>query len=140
MKLAVIVVLIVTAASSHATWAWMRGSAVSEFQQQDWDMLNATVDAALDDLADGETATWFNERTGNGGSVTPVKTFTIRQNRCRRARFKNETRSGKVGQQVYHTCKVDEEWKLISASEVRLELEKQRELDENREMDELKTQ
>lgn len=120
MSLIAGVLLALTAPSSHAVWQWMRGAALTEFEDSDWDMLKATARQVLNGMPDGEQVNWTNPETGNRGSIIAVETFTHEGSRCRRAAMRNIAVSGQEGRATYNLCQQsDGDWIYLSPSALR---------------------
>lgn len=58
-----------------AEWAWLRGSAISEFTDGDWAIFRREATGVLEDGADGVTVEWNNPETGAHGAIKPLATF-----------------------------------------------------------------
>jgi surface antigen len=100
-------------------WTWMRGSALSEFTDVDWETFKTQAAIALTDNADGEQLNWTNPDTGSSGSIKPLSTFEFNAMNCRRAAFRNVTRKGVKGGGVYNLCQLATgEWMFVTDSEI----------------------
>jgi surface antigen len=66
----------------------MRDTPISKFGKSDVDLMQKTINRALDSGEDGATVTWENPGTPNSGSVTPAKDPQGRAG-CRMARVEN---------------------------------------------------
>ena len=86
-------------------------TAVSEFNDSDWSMLEKARDKALDTEPDGATISWKNPETKHWGTVTPVSTKHERGTICRRVAFVNHA-SKRTGQSAFTYCKIDGTWKV----------------------------
>jgi len=119
-RIVLLTLVAISSIGAAANWTWLKRSAVSEFQQADWDMLTTAARQALSTSADGETSTWRNDATHNGGAISPIRTFRIASFDCRRTRFRQEARSGRVGEAIYNVCREGEDgqWQLMSDSEI----------------------
>jgi surface antigen len=114
--------LLLAALPASAFWAWMRGAALNEFTDDDWDMLKTEARRVLDEDPDGSRTDWTNPETGNGGSIKPLKTLTVDGQTCRQTAFRQVSATGLKGQGVYHLCRQDDgTWRFIAASSVKNE-------------------
>jgi surface antigen len=96
-----------------ATWAWLQGSAISEFTDSDWEVFKREGVKVLEDGADGVTVDWENPETGAHGSIKPLATFMYEGRPCRTTAFRNFSRRGTKGQSVQTVClQSDGTWKL----------------------------
>ena len=109
-----------TALSAQANWQWMRGSAISDFNDSDWVLLKETAQLVLNDKPDNEQVNWTNPETGNRGSIIAIATFAHDGQRCRRAAMRNQTFRGREDRSAYSLCQqADGAWAFVSESELR---------------------
>jgi surface antigen len=112
MRICLLLVLAMGAVSwsmdATAMWRWMRGAAITEFTQTDWEVFKTTATRALEEGEDGAVVEWENPETGAHGAVRPLETFTQAGLRCRRTAFRNETGRGVKGQSIYTMCKQED--------------------------------
>lgn len=112
-------VMLMMAAPTSAFWAWMRGAAAREFTDADWELFQAQARRALEEDSDGVRTDWSNPETGNGGSIRPLKTLSLNDQRCRQIAFRNVTATGITGQAAYHLCKQEDgTWQFVAESEI----------------------
>lgn len=105
------------AASSHAVWGWMRGDALTDFQESDWTLLKETARQVLNEKPDREQLNWSNPETGNRGSVMALATFTHEGRTCRRTAMRNLTHRGREDQAAYSLCQqADGDWTFVAES------------------------
>ena len=111
--------LAICSSSSLAQWRWMHGATVAEFQDSDWQLLQAAAMTALDQNDDGQRSNWHNPETGNRGAVRPLSTFQHQQRSCRRVAFLNVSESGRRGQGTYSLCRASSgAWGFVSEAEL----------------------
>ena len=55
----------------------MRGAAVQDFTEADWDIVKTNALSTLDSAPDGEQVNWRNERSGNKGAMKAIMTFPV---------------------------------------------------------------
>ena len=114
---ALLVTLSATAIPGHAVWHWMRGAAVTDFNESDWAILKATARDLLDNKPDHEQVNWTNPETGNRGSIIGLATFAHDGRKCRRAAMRNLTFRGRDDKAAYTLCREpDGEWVFVSES------------------------
>ena len=100
-----------------AVWQWMRGSALTDFNDSDWVMIKETAAVVLNDKADREQVNWTNPETGNRGSIMALVTFTHDGHTCRRAAMRNITFRGREDRAAYSLCQqADGDWIFVSES------------------------
>jgi surface antigen len=95
-------------------YGFLDQAALRYFNPQDVAMMEETIEAALDEAADGETRPWENPATGSSGEVTPLETYPRDDLTCRRARVVNralratDTAKGSV----LDFCRIGGVWKI----------------------------
>ncbi|HSG91360.1 MAG TPA: RT0821/Lpp0805 family surface protein [Pseudomonadales bacterium] len=105
---------------ADATWRWLRGAAVQEFTDADWDLLKAEARHVLDDVETGVRVDWRNDATGNSGAIKAILDFDHGGRACRRLAFLNLSAKGERGVSNYNLCRqADGAWEYLSDSEVR---------------------
>ncbi|MDA1073400.1 MAG: RT0821/Lpp0805 family surface protein [Proteobacteria bacterium] len=120
MAVAILVAASTSVANAASGWGWMRGSALSEFTEVDWETLKTQIGLALDEYADGQQLDWMNPDSGSGGSIKPLSTFEHNSQTCRRIAIRNVTRKGVKGGGVYNLCQQDNgEWMFVTESEIK---------------------
>ena len=111
--------MLVVTPSTYAMWGWMRGAALGEFTDADWEILKATSRSTLDTSADGEQVNWRNEETGNKGAMKAIMTFRYEGQTCRRIAFLNISHKGQRGVTNYNLCQqADETWAFVADSAI----------------------
>ncbi len=110
---------VLVAGSSFQTMAsnlkWLEYSPTSYFTEKDWDMAKATAKPLLDNGKAGESASWNNEKTRNGGKFTLVKTREHNGQTCNVLRIENHAKTMQ-GSAEYEFCKQsDGTWKSPQA-------------------------
>jgi surface antigen len=85
---------------------------VYHFTDEDFNILMATIQKALNEKKDGEKLAWKNEKTGHAGLVNPLDTTIENNLKCRNTRLINRANK-KIAQTVYKFCKQpDGVWKI----------------------------
>lgn len=107
----------VVSASSHGVWQWLRGAALTDFKESDWEMLKETARVVLNEKPDNEQVNWSNPDTGNRGSIIALATFTHDGRVCRRAAMRNLTFRGRDDRAAYSLCQqTDGDWIFVAES------------------------
>ena len=92
---------------------WLRMSPVSQYDDEDWEMLYAAAGEVLENGTAGVTAEWSNPRTGNSGSISVIDSFERNGRPCHSTRFMNRTAT-LSGSGIFVLCKVEDgTWKLV---------------------------
>jgi len=90
-----------------------RDTAVGSFNDQDMQLLRATLDKALASSGEGVPLEWTNERTGSSGVITPERSLEQGGTNCRDLRIANRHRTLQ-GEAVYRFCRNPAgEWRLV---------------------------
>ena len=117
MRVSFLISLLLLAAPSHAVWHWMRGSALSDFSESDWEILKDTARVVLNEKPDREQVNWTNPDTGNKGSIMALATFQHEGRTCRRAAMRNITHRGREDRAAYSLCQqADGDWIFVAES------------------------
>ena len=95
--LGVALLLILSSGTGHAVWRWLQGSAISDFKDADWELLQQAAEEVLNEKPDGEQVNWSNPDTGNRGSIMALATFSHEGRTCRRAAIRNLSVRGREG-------------------------------------------
>jgi surface antigen len=96
--------LLFTATAMSAGLGWLRGGPASFFTDRDWDLVRETLDATLDQAADGEAREWSNDQSGAGGKMTVLLTETHAEVTCRKLRIEGHAR-GASSDDDYTFCR-----------------------------------
>jgi surface antigen len=116
--------LLAAALPGYAVWHWMRGAAVTDFSDSDWELLKEAARDMLDNLPDREQVNWSNPDTGNRGSLIVLATFTHDGKVCRRAAMRNLTFRGRDEKAAYSLCQQEDgEWLFVAESTLLAESE-----------------
>ena len=107
-----------SAPNAHAVWGWMRGAAIGDLNDADWEILKATTRNTLDNAPDGEQVNWRNEDTGNRGAMKVIMSFRHDGAACRRMAFLIVSTTTR-GVANYNLCQqTDGTWNLVADSAV----------------------
>ncbi len=111
--------MLATALPGYAVWHWMRGAAVTDFHESDWDLLKETAREVLNNRPDHEQVNWSNPDTGNRGSLIVLATFKHNGQVCRRTAMRNLTFRGRDEKAAYSLCQqADGTWEFVAESEL----------------------
>jgi hypothetical protein len=94
-----------------ANFAFMYDTAGQYFNAQDWKMLEANTDKALNTLANGKSMKWINPKTGNGGSLMPLNSMNKQGTTCRDLQITNHAHY-RTDQYVFMFCKYGRDWRI----------------------------
>ncbi len=88
--------------------------AIRYFDKKDWKLVDETAVAALNSNPDGETSKWINPKSGNSGSITPIKTYRNKQGQiCRKTKMFNRSKK-KKSEYTFLVCKQpNNDWKIV---------------------------
>jgi surface antigen len=75
--------LLISLPAVALNWRFLQYSPVTQFTDQDWDLLRQAGEKALERGADGEIARWSNPATGASGSIQPLDTTDREGATCR---------------------------------------------------------
>ena len=96
-----------------SNYHFLQASAITFFNDQDKDMMEANMIKALNQFPDGKKIMWKNPQSGNWGYVIPSRTTYKRGMRCRQLKIYNNGR-GVEGEAQYQFCKMDNRWRIVS--------------------------
>ncbi len=112
-KTIVLCLLLVFTTNSYAVnMQYLKYSPVASFTAEDFEMLQNTGHAALNDNKDNETSHWSNSESKNSGSITPLNTSTIEGMHCREVKIVNQSKN-RNGHAVFTFCKIKDNWKIL---------------------------
>jgi surface antigen len=92
---------------------FMSKGPLSHLTKSDIKIARAEIGAALETAPDGHTHTWSNPETKASGTVTPIKTFTMKGMNCRLMEFTSYV-GGERGQSKWNLCKTKDGWKIAT--------------------------
>jgi surface antigen len=118
MKKTVIIVtamvsLVVAAVPLHAqNTSFLKSAPVAYLNDEDVEILLSTLQAAMNEQADGETVTWTNSNTGHSGVISITNTHPDYDTTCRQVEMANQA-AGRTGRGTFRMCKADDgKWKF----------------------------
>lgn len=95
-----------------SNWQWMRDTAVKSFDEQDWALLENTINRLLSSGADGDSQEWQNPETGNAGSVRILSTTDTDTETCRILLITNTARSEAGTTRLNYCRQPDAQWMI----------------------------
>lgn len=91
---------------------WLDDSPAQHFTDEDWRLLQQTVEQALNHSNKGDRLTWKNPKSGNSGSVSNMGPADVDGRRCIRLGIYNET-ARLSGNSVNRFCRQEDgSWKM----------------------------
>ena len=116
------IALALAAASSAAAaqnWVGMlKNTPAERFDEEDLRLFLDASRKALNEGADGQAQAWENPKTRARGDITVLKSFESKGRPCKEVRVRNEV-PGRKGDGKLSLCKVDDKWRLLSASQLK---------------------
>jgi len=85
---------------------------ISDFTKQDVEMMEDTIQKALNEKKDGEKLAWKNEKTNHSGLVNPLSSYSENEMECRKVRIVNKSKQ-RIAQNNFRFCRKDGVWVLI---------------------------
>jgi surface antigen len=100
----VVVLLGWSAPSMASNLSFMKDTPYVHFTDKDHKLFNETLDATLNQEADGETRAWSNPASGAGGNIKVLKTFKRGVATCRSVSIANKAK-GRAASAEYNFCR-----------------------------------
>jgi surface antigen len=91
---------------------WMKGDTAGFFTDADWQLLEETLTAALNEAVDGEPREWRNERSGAQGKVTPLVSDRRADVTCRRVRIESAAKGTSSSYRYLFCRRGEDRWRL----------------------------
>jgi surface antigen len=101
---AVVVLLSWSAPSMASNLSFMKDTPYVHFTEKDHKLFNETLEATLNQEADGETRGWSNPVSGAGGDIKALKTFKRGAVTCRLVSIANKAK-GRAASAEYNFCR-----------------------------------
>jgi surface antigen len=99
--------------AANGNLRFMDDTPISHFNDRDIQMLQETIDKALNEAPDGTTVNWANKSTGASGTITPKGRFERAGSECRKARATTKYKT-LTGGGEFNFCKSAEgNWQLV---------------------------
>lgn len=117
-----LIALALAAASTTApaqNWiGLLKNTPAERFDEEDLRLFLDASRKMLNEGADGQTQAWENPKTRARGDITVLKSFESKGRPCKEVRVRNEV-PGRKGSGKLSLCKVDDKWRLLSASQLK---------------------
>ena len=105
--------LVFSLPASALNWSFLQYSPVTQFTDQNWELLRQAGEKALASGADGEIVRWSNPSTGASGSIQPLDTTQREGMTCRLTAISNSA-GGASGTSRFTFCKqADGTWRVV---------------------------
>jgi surface antigen len=95
----------------------LKNTPAERFDEEDLRLFLDTSRKALNEAPEKQTLTWENPKTRAGGDITVLRSFESKGRPCKEVRVRNHAQ-GRKGDNKLSLCKVDEKWRLLSASQL----------------------
>ena len=120
MRTLVAIWLALSAAALHAQVfsGLLKNAVVEKFGEEDLRLLMETWNRALDETPDNQALRWENPATRARGEITPLRSFTWKDYRCRELRVQNEAPGRKGDPVSFNLCRVEDRWRLLSGEQL----------------------
>jgi hypothetical protein len=98
-------------------YSFLNQAPIRFFSNADIQRQDAALQAVLNDPKSDASRSWRDERTGNGGDITALSSYTKDGMECRRVRIVSHARQARRGSatSLVDMCKVGDTWKFLSA-------------------------
>ena len=118
-----LIVLILAALCANPALAqnWiglLKNTPAERFDEEDLRLFLDTSRKALNEALENQALTWENPKTRAGGDITVLKSFESKGRPCKEVRVRNRAQ-GRKGDNKLSLCKVDDKWRLLSASQLK---------------------
>ena len=120
MKL-LIALAIAAASTGAAAQNWiglLKNTPAERFDDEDLRLFLDASRKALNDGAIGQAHAWDNPKTQARGEITVLRNFESKGRACKDVRVSNQV-PGRKGAGTLSLCKVDDKWRLLSASQLK---------------------
>jgi surface antigen len=120
MKL-LIALAIAAASTGAAAQNWiglLKNTPAERFDEEDLRLFLDASRRALNEAPDNQAQAWENPKTRARGDITVLKSFESKGRPCKEARVRNQV-PGRKGDNRFTLCKVDDKWRLLSASQLK---------------------
>jgi surface antigen len=119
LPLALLLGLAAVPAPAQQGWfSLFRNTPAEQFDDEDLRLFIEASRKALNETPEQGTVSWENPKTQSRGDVTVLSQFTWQEHACRKIRIVNEAR-GRKGTTTPSFCRVDDKWRVVTASELK---------------------
>jgi len=95
-----------------SNWQWLKDAPVMSFDEQDWKLLQETINQTLNKDSDGDSRQWNNPETGNSGTVQVLDTRDTDTGLCRNLVISNSSKPEKEVTRLNYCRQPDGQWKI----------------------------
>ena len=113
--------ILALAASPALAQNWvglLKNTPAERFDEEDLRIFMDAGRKALNETPDNQSVTWENPKTRARGEITVLKSFESKGRPCKEVRVRNEA-GGRKGDNKLSLCKVEDKWRLLSASQLK---------------------
>ena len=96
----------------------LKNTPAERFDEEDLRLFLDNSRKALNEAPDNQTHSWENPKTRARGDITVLRSFESQGRPCKEVRLRNEAQ-GRKGDNKMSLCKVDDKWRLLSASQLK---------------------
>lgn len=108
-----ILVLNLVSVPAHSQMFLQKGAATGYFTEEDFKLMEQTLEDALEQQPDGVTSDWENPKSGSSGKITIVQSYEAQGLPCKRIRAFN-TAKNRSSEGEFDFCKqTDGQWKAV---------------------------
>ncbi len=93
----------------------LKNTPAERFDEEDLRLFLDMGRKALNETPDNQPLTWENPKTRAGGEITVLRSFESKGRPCKEVRVRNHAQ-GRKGDNKLSFCKVEDKWRLLSAS------------------------
>ena len=96
----------------------LKNTPAERFDEEDLHLFLDASRKALNDTPDKQTVAWENPKTRARGDITVLRSFESKGLPCKEVRVRNEV-PGRKGDNKLSLCRVEDKWRLLSASQLK---------------------
>ena len=113
MYISVMIFTVFSLPAFSTDFSFLFNSPVRFYNAEDWKLLQAAAETALNNTPNGVKVNWSNPKTGSSGFLQPLNKITKNGLMCRNLKIFNNA-SGTQDQYVFMFCKYKSGWKVPS--------------------------
>ena len=92
---------------------FLRYSVITDFTESDIELLKIEYAKVLNKDKPGETHSWLNEETKNGGEIKVIKQYREKDQPCKRLMFKSKSKH-QAAASYFNFCLIDKQWQVVN--------------------------
>ena len=96
----------------------LKNTPAERFDEEDLRLFLDASRKALNEAPDNQAQSWENPKTRARGDITVLRSFESKGRPCKEVRLRNEV-PGRKGDGKVTLCRVDDKWRLLSASQLK---------------------